>query len=239
MPNKLETPETPDKPNVPTMATPLAAYAKTGGGPCKPGAGQGRPLPLKVDVTVQSAAQVRAKEIVSSFSHTRPNGSSFSSALTEAGVSFRGAGENIAMASPPPKKVMEGWMNSSGHRANILNSSYTSIGVGSYQGAGGTPIGPSCSPTNFGYLPLVKEPPSGWKGLLPSIIKRQNSPKGIPQGCRNQCLWVEEVDKTVEKSTGIGRPFPGADGPTVHRVLRQESVYLCVMGGSAGPAMEH
>ena len=94
--------------------------------------------PLKVDVTVQSAAQVRAKEIVSSFSHTRPNGSSFSSALTEAGVSFRGAGENIAYGQSSPEKVMEGWMNSSGHRANILNSSYTSIGVGCYQGAGGT-----------------------------------------------------------------------------------------------------
>ena len=94
--------------------------------------------PLKVDVTVQSAAQVRAKEIVSSFSHTRPNGSSFSSALTEAGVSVRGAGENIAYGQSSPEKVMEGWMNSSGHRANILNSSYTSIGVGCYQGAGGT-----------------------------------------------------------------------------------------------------
>ena len=92
---------------------------------------------LTVDRGAGSAAQVRAKEIERSFSHTRPDGSSFNSALTEAGVNFRGAGENIAYGQNSPEKVMEGWMNSSGHRANILNSSYTSIGVGHYQNASG------------------------------------------------------------------------------------------------------
>lgn len=92
---------------------------------------------LTVDRGAASAAQVRAKEIERSFSHTRPDGSSFNSALTQAGVNFRGAGENIAYGQNSPEKVMEGWMNSSGHRANILNSSYTSIGVGHYQNASG------------------------------------------------------------------------------------------------------
>ena len=138
VPNKPETPETPDKPNVPDDGDTLAAYAKQVADLVNQERAKAGRSPLKVDVTVQSAAQVRAKEIVSSFSHTRPNGSSFSSALTEAGVSFRGAGENIAYGQSSPEKVMEGWMNSSGHRANILNSSYTSIGVGCYQGAGGT-----------------------------------------------------------------------------------------------------
>ncbi|MCH1950912.1 CAP domain-containing protein [Enterocloster sp. OA13] len=92
---------------------------------------------LTVDRGAASAAQVRAKEIEKSFSHTRPDGSSFNSALTEAGVNFSGAGENIAYGQNSPEKVMEGWMNSSGHRANILNSSYTSIGVGHYQNASG------------------------------------------------------------------------------------------------------
>lgn len=93
---------------------------------------------LTVDRGAASAAQVRAKEIERSFSHTRPDGSSFNSALTEAGVNFSGAGENIAYGQNSPEKVMEGWMNSSGHRANILNSSYTSsIGVGHYQNASG------------------------------------------------------------------------------------------------------
>ena len=85
---------------------------------------------LTVDAGVQGAAQVRAAETVQSFSHTRPNGSSFSTALTEAGVTYRTAGENIAYGQSTPQAVVDAWMNSSGHRANILSSSYTTIGVG-------------------------------------------------------------------------------------------------------------
>ena len=85
---------------------------------------------LTVDARVQRAAQVRAAETVQSFSHTRPNGSSFSTALTEAGVTYRTAGENIAYGQSTPQAVVDAWMNSSGHRANILSSSYTTIGVG-------------------------------------------------------------------------------------------------------------
>ena len=85
---------------------------------------------LTMDTKVQQAALVRAKETAQSFSHTRPNGSSFSTALTEAGVSYRTAGENIAYGQSTPQQVMNAWMNSSGHRANILNANYTTIGVG-------------------------------------------------------------------------------------------------------------
>lgn len=85
---------------------------------------------LTVDTNVQQAALVRAKETAQSFSHTRPNGSSFSTALTEAGVSYRTVGENIAYGQTTPQQVMNAWMNSSGHRANILNANYTTIGVG-------------------------------------------------------------------------------------------------------------
>lgn len=92
---------------------------------------------LKVDSRVQRAAQVRAAETVQSFSHTRPNGSSFSTALTEAGVSYTRSGENIAYGQSTPQQVVQAWMNSSGHRANILNESFTTIGVG-YTVSGGT-----------------------------------------------------------------------------------------------------
>lgn len=94
--------------------------------------------PLTIDVKVQAAAQVRAKECEQSFSHTRPNGSSFATALTEQNVSYRSAGENIAWGQRSPKEVMSGWMNSAGHRANIMNPNFTTIGVGYYQNAGGT-----------------------------------------------------------------------------------------------------
>lgn len=92
---------------------------------------------LSVQTEIVSAANVRAKEIKQQFSHTRPDGRSFSTVLTESGVSFRGSGENIAYGQKSPEAVMEGWMNSAGHRANILNANFKNIGVGYYQDANG------------------------------------------------------------------------------------------------------
>ena len=94
--------------------------------------------PLTVDVNVQAAAQVRAVEIQTSFSHTRPNGSSFSTALKEQNVSYRSASENIAWGQRSPQEVVTAWMNSAGHRANIMNANFTKIGVGYHQNANGT-----------------------------------------------------------------------------------------------------
>ena len=92
---------------------------------------------LELDADLCAAAQARAQEIAQSFSHTRPDGSSCFTILEEFGVSYRAAGENIAMGQRTPEEVTDGWMNSSGHRANILNGTFTSIGVGYYvDGAG-------------------------------------------------------------------------------------------------------
>ncbi|HIS20141.1 MAG TPA: hypothetical protein IAB43_04030 [Candidatus Spyradocola merdavium] len=92
---------------------------------------------LELDADLCAAAQARAQEIAQSFSHTRPDGSSCFTILEELGISYRAAGENIAMGQRTPEEVMDGWMNSSGHRANILNGTFTSIGVGYYvDGAG-------------------------------------------------------------------------------------------------------
>lgn len=93
---------------------------------------------LTVNAGAQSAAQTRAGELQRSFSHTRPNGGSAFTALTEAGVNYRTAGENIAMGQKTPAEVVSSWMNSSGHRANILGSQFTSIGVGYVTGSNGT-----------------------------------------------------------------------------------------------------
>lgn len=83
------------------------------------------------------AAQVRSEELERSFSHTRPDGSSFTTALAAARVSYRAAGENIAYGQKTADQVMRDWMNSAGHRANILNGNYTSIGIGHYKSAAG------------------------------------------------------------------------------------------------------
>ncbi len=85
---------------------------------------------LQADSRVQAAAKVRANEILKSFSHTRPDGRAFSTALNESGAKYSGAGENIAKGQRTPEEVVNAWMNSAGHRANILNSKYKYIGVG-------------------------------------------------------------------------------------------------------------
>lgn len=94
--------------------------------------------PLTLDTKVQAAAQVRAEECTKSFSHTRPDGSSFATALKEQNVSYKSAGENIAWGQRSPQDVMDAWMNSKGHRANIMNPNFTTIGVGYHQTVNGT-----------------------------------------------------------------------------------------------------
>ncbi|MCR5704069.1 MAG: CAP domain-containing protein, partial [Eubacterium sp.] len=88
---------------------------------------------VQLDETLTKAAMTRAKETNISFSHTRPDGTSFSTVLSQYKISYRGAGENIAWGQQSPDEVMRGWMNSSGHRANILNKNFKKIGVGYYK----------------------------------------------------------------------------------------------------------
>lgn len=75
---------------------------------------------------LSDAAAIRAKEIATSFSHTRPDGSFWYT------VSPYAMGENIAKGYSTPKSVMEAWMNSEGHKDNILTKEYRTIGVGCY-----------------------------------------------------------------------------------------------------------
>lgn len=93
--------------------------------------------PLKADTQLSAAAKVRAQEIVSVFDHTRPNGSSCFTVLKEMGIAYRGAGENIAYGQKTPEEVVSAWMKSEGHRANIMNKQFTTIGIG-YHTVGNT-----------------------------------------------------------------------------------------------------
>lgn len=88
---------------------------------------------LTTDERITKAAMVRAAELEELFSHTRPDGTACFTALNEAGVSYWTAGENIAMGQWSPESVMNSWMNSPGHRANILDRSFRKIGVGYYR----------------------------------------------------------------------------------------------------------
>ena len=91
---------------------------------------------LTTNTTLQQAAQQRAIEIKSVFSHTRPDGTSCFTALDDFNISYRAAGENIAYGQKTPEEVVQGWMNSEGHRANILSSKFGKIGIGCYSSNG-------------------------------------------------------------------------------------------------------
>jgi uncharacterized YkwD family protein/spore coat assembly protein SafA len=72
------------------------------------------------------------------FSHQSPTYGSPFTMIQNFGIHFSAAGENIAMGQRTPAEVMNGWMNSTGHRANILSPAYTQIGVGLAKNKNGT-----------------------------------------------------------------------------------------------------
>lgn len=89
---------------------------------------------IVLDKTLNAAAAKRAREIAILFSHNRPNGTSCFSIFQEKGyqVSYSYLGENIAAGYDSFVPVMNGWMNSSGHRANILERGFSHVGIGYY-----------------------------------------------------------------------------------------------------------
>lgn len=96
--------------------------------------------PLGTYDSLTKAAQIRAPEIVTLFSHDRPDGTSCFTAMDQTGAT-KGAytwGENIAAGNATAAATVEQWMNSPGHRANILNAKFTHIGVGYQHSAGST-----------------------------------------------------------------------------------------------------
>ena len=93
---------------------------------------QGRKA-LKLDAKLTKAAQKRAKELTKVFAHERPDGSSCFTVLKDYHISYMACGENIAAGQPTAKEVMNSWMNSDGHRENILSTNYGKIGVGLYK----------------------------------------------------------------------------------------------------------
>ena len=83
--------------------------------------------PLKMDKALLEAAMLRAAECAVYYSHTRPNGESCFTAFPAGGYS---QAENIAMGYGSAADVMDGWMNSPGHRKNILTADFASVGIG-------------------------------------------------------------------------------------------------------------
>ncbi|MBB6451259.1 putative YkwD family protein [Geomicrobium halophilum] len=92
--------------------------------------------PLEAHDELSEVATVKSEDMRDSdyFSHDSPNYGSPFDMMNEFGVDYRGAGENIAAGQQTPEQVVDGWMDSDGHRANILNDDFTHIGVGYAEG---------------------------------------------------------------------------------------------------------
>lgn len=87
---------------------------------------------LAENAPLMKTATVKSEDMAKNnyFSHTSPTYGSPFDLMKKFGISYRAAGENIAMGQETPEQVMKAWMNSPGHRENILNPSFTKIGVG-------------------------------------------------------------------------------------------------------------
>lgn len=88
--------------------------------------------PLKLNSELSAVARLKSSDMREKgyFSHTSPTYGSPFDMMKTFGIKYRTAGENIAMGYRTPQAVVDGWMNSEGHRENILNPSFTEIGVG-------------------------------------------------------------------------------------------------------------
>ena len=88
--------------------------------------------PLTLNTQLSRVARAKSQDMKDKgyFSHTSPTYGSPFDMMRKFGITYRTAGENIAKGQRTPQAVVNAWMNSSGHRANILNASFTQIGVG-------------------------------------------------------------------------------------------------------------
>ncbi|MCH4240134.1 MAG: CAP domain-containing protein [Oscillospiraceae bacterium] len=94
---------------------------------------------LSANAQLMKTATLKSEDMakLNYFDHTSPTYGSPFDMMKQFGISYRTAGENIAMGQTSPEQVMNGWMNSEGHRKNILNAAFTQIGIGIAQNANG------------------------------------------------------------------------------------------------------
>lgn len=144
LPQRPENPEVPEIPNVPETELPETPEVET------PSENTGSAYelqvlelvneerakyglkPLEWDNALANVARAHSNDMANRgfFAHNNPDGETPFDRINAAGINYRSAGENIAAGQKSPQEVVNAWMNSEGHRANILNSSYTKLGVG-------------------------------------------------------------------------------------------------------------
>ena len=131
-PSEPEQPDAPSEPDQPSGSTSVLDYERQVVTLVNAERAKYGLAALTLDETLCGYARVKSQDMHDQgyFSHTSPTYGSPFDMMRAFGVSYRTAGENIAMGYATPAAVVEAWMNSEGHRANILSANYTTLGVG-------------------------------------------------------------------------------------------------------------
>lgn len=159
--------------------------------------------PVQAVPVLNDAAEVRSAEIVRSFSHTRPDSRPCSTVLNDNNIQWRTTGENIAYGYASPEAVMDGWMHSSGHRANILNGNFEYIGVGVVSEGGmlyWTQVFTGGVELTDAYLP--------GESAVPSAPEQPEKPAETPENPSVPSVSVPEVTECAGADCGIGDVCP-------------------------------
>ncbi|MBQ7817244.1 MAG: Ig-like domain-containing protein [Oscillospiraceae bacterium] len=142
---------------------------------------------VKMDKGLLDAAMLRAAECAIYYSHTRPNGTQCFTVLPSGGGS---SGENIAVGQQDAEQVMESWMNSPGHRANILNGNFASVGVGAFLHNG---VYTWVQLFSSNPAASVKKPDDATKSAKLEVLQEHLVPRAEPA----QLMLKENTEKTV------------------------------------------
>ena len=147
---------------------------------------------LTVSQSMMEFAQLRAEELMQGFSHTRPNGTL---------VSSLGYGENISSGRTTAKDAVNGWMNSAGHKANILNDKYEYIGIGYYAKDG----------SNY-WVQLFSWHDEHGNGSSTNTGSGTSSSGGTSTGSATYTLNATELSLTAEEGYQLSVDVSGSGG---------------------------
>jgi uncharacterized protein YkwD len=173
---------------------------------------------LTANSELRSAAQAKANDMATRdyWSHNTPEGNAPWVFIADAGYKYQTAGENLAYGFDSSTEAVVGWMNSSGHRANILNTGYTEVGFGianasEYQGTGPQTIVVAM----YGSPEVVASAPAEPAPTPAAPVKEKTEPTPAP----NEEVNATPVASAQEKSgTPVNTPAPTVTAQKVARI---------------------
>lgn len=171
---------------------------------------------VKLNDDLNRVAELRAAEIAEKWSHTRPNGEAWKTAFSEEGVSASYRGENLAKGQYSADKVVDDWMDSEGHRANILNKKFTKMGVASVVIDGVTywvqVFANEVKTTKKTASQDTAEAPQGSEGSASSAPAPSGKTAKASRTSNNQTGALDKLSDSVDVQAALNAP---AASPTV------------------------